>query len=531
MAIDKTGWVVGRVLAAQAAARGDRAFLIAPPAAPVSFAEAHRMATRVADGLRRLGVGAGDRVAVMLPNGLDYCSTWFGINRLGAVVVAVNTGYRGAFLRHVLENSAAGTLVCAAELLDLVAEIESDLRHLRRVIVAGEGPRPAFARLPLLDFAAILGDEGAAIDDAAVSYRDLSSIMYTSGTTGPSKGVLMPHAHCYLLGLGAVENLRLTQRDAYYVCMPLFHANAMFMQVYASLIVGCPAVIVPRFSASSWLPDIRGHGCTVTNTLGVMTEFIMRQPPSPEDRDHRLRLVLAVPTPPSLAPAFRQRFGCRIMEGYGMTEVNIPLYMPLDGPARDGSCGRVYERFFEVRVVDPETDEEVSAGEVGEIVVRPREPFCFSLGYNDLPDKTVEAWRNFWFHTGDAGRRDAEGYFYFVDRIKDCIRRRGENISSFEIEAVLLAHPDVAEAAAVAVPAGIAGGEDEIKVCLVPRPGARLDPHEVAAHCQGKMPAFAVPRYIEVLDRLPRTPTEKVQKAALRAAGVAPATWDRLSGP
>lgn len=531
MAVDKTGWVVGRVLAAQAAARGERTFLVAPPAAPVTFAEADRMATRVANGLRGLGVGPGARVAVMLPNGLEYCYTWFGINRLGAVHVAVNTAYRGAFLRHVLENSAAGVLVAAADLLDLVAEVEAELHHLERVVVVGGPPRAALRRLEVVDVAAILGDPAAPFDDTAVGYRDLSSIMYTSGTTGPSKGVLMPHAHVYLLGLGAVEHLRLTERDVYYICMPLFHANAMFMQLYGSLIAGCPAVIVPRFSASSWLADIRRHGCTVTNTLGVMTEFIVRQPPSAHDRDHRLRLVLAVPNPPSLAPAFRQRFGCQIMEGYGMTEVNIPLYMPIDGPERDGSCGRVYERFFEVRVVDPESDEELPPGEVGEIVVRPREPFCFSLGYNDMPDKTVEAWRNFWFHTGDAGRRDGDGYFYFVDRIKDCIRRRGENISSFEIEAVLLGHPGVAEAAAVAVPSGIAGGEDEIKACLVPRPGTRLDPREVAAHCQGKMPAFAVPRYVEVLDRLPRTPTEKVQKAALRAAGITAATWDRLNGP
>jgi len=293
------------------------------------------------------------------------------------------------------------------------------------------------------------------------------------------------------------------------------------------MLVGGKAVIAPQFSASRWLDDVRRCGATVTNTLGVMTDFIYRQAPRPEDREHRLRLICAVPTPAEIAEGFRQRFGVPLIEAYGMTEVNIPLYMPLDAPYRPGSCGQPYRRFFEVRVVDPDTDEEVPRGQLGEIVVRPREPFAFMQGYHTLPEQTVGAWRNFWFHTGDAGRQDEEDYVFFVDRIKDTIRRRGENLSSYEIERVLAEHPAVAEVAAVAVSAGIAGGEDEVKACIVLRPGATLAPEALLDFCQPRMPHFAVPRYVEFVPSLPKTPTAKVQKMTLRQAGLTPATWDR----
>lgn len=509
---DKRNWVVGKVLAAQARMRGDKPFLQFEDGLPQTYSTVDAMANRVARGLAKIGVRHGDHVGVFLPNSLEYCYLWFGITRLGAVHVAINAAYRGHFLSHVLKNACCKIVVCDPALRPRVDEILGELPH----------PPQVFDSLaPLLD-------DSALPVDAEVSYRDLATIMYTSGTTGPSKGVLMPHAHDYLFGLGVVENLRLTQDDTYYVCMPLFHANALFLQVYSTLIAGGRVVIVPKFSASNWIADIRRYHCTITNTLGVMTDFILRQPARPQDAHNALRIVLGVPAPPSLVPTFRVRFGCQMLEAYGMTEVNIPLYFPLDAPPRDGSCGKVYDRYFEVRVVDPDTDEELPPGEIGEIVVRPREPFAFSLGYHAMPEKTVEAWRNFWFHTGDAGRRDEDGYFYFVDRIKDCIRRRGENISSYEIESVLTLHPAVAEAAAVAVKSEIAGGEDEVKVCLVLKPGTQVTFEALADHCLPRMPAFAVPRYFELLDKLPRTPTEKIQKALLRAAGVAATTWDRL---
>ncbi len=526
---DKQTWVTGAVLARQARERRDDVFLEFVGGETLTFGETDVLASRVAQGFHALGVRPGDRVGVMLPNGRAYCAAWFGISRAGVVHVALNTGLVGAFLAHVLASSDVSLLVCDAEYLPRIAEIQGALPNLRRILVtrahAEETKRVQFAHIEVMPIELLESAEVAA-PAAWVTYRDLACIMFTSGTTGPSKGVLMPHAHCYLLGFGAVENLEITPHDTYYVTLPLFHANAMFMQLYACLIAGARAVIAPRFSASQWLSDIRERRCTLTNTIGVMSDFVMRQPPRAGDRDTSLRLVLAVPTPPALAVAFRERFGAAMVEGYGMTEVNMPIYTPLRAP-RDGASGKAYDRYFDVRIVDPETDEELPPNATGEIVVRPKEPFAFMAGYDKLPERTVDAWRSFFFHTGDAGRCDEDGYIYFVDRIKDCIRRRGENISSFEIEAAVKTHVDVLDAAAVAVPSEIVGGEDEVKLTIVLREGGIVTPAAIARYCDSRIPAFAAPRYIDIVEALPKTPTEKIQKGILRSRGVTAQTWDR----
>ncbi|MEE8396089.1 MAG: AMP-binding protein [bacterium] len=498
---------------------------------PISYGQADATANRVANGLAGLGVGFGDRVAVMLPNAPEYLYSWFGINRLGAVHVAINPAYRGDFLEHVLGNAGAGVMIVGRAFLPWLREIEDKLPALHLALVpglaAGEGELPAFRRIELLPFERLL-DAPADPPGVEVGYADIACIMYTSGTTGPSKGVLMPHAHCYLLGLGTVESLRLTERDIYYVSMPLFHSNAMLMQFYGLMIAGARAFVAPAFTASGWVDDVRASGATVTNTLGVMTDFVFRQTPRPEDGQNDLRVLLAVPAPKEIREPFEKRFQVKLVEAWGMTEVNIPLYHPIEGEYRPGSCGKVLDKYFEVRIADPETDEDLPVGAVGEIMVRPKEPFAFMAGYNAMEDKTVEAWRNFWFHTGDAGHRDEDGFFYFDDRIKDRLRRRGENIAPYEIERVLADHPAVAEAAVIAVKSEFAGGEDEIKACIVLHEGkASPRPEEMLDFCQGRMPHFAVPRYVEFLPALPKTPTEKVQKAKLRAAALNPDTWDR----
>ena len=359
---------------------------------------------------------------------------------------------------------------------------------------------------------------------------DTACIMYTSGTTGPSKGVLMPHAHCYLFGLGGVDSLGVTDADRYYVCMPLFHANGLFMQLGATIIAGATAVLRVRFSASAWLGDIRAAHCTVTNLLGTMTQFVLAQPEQASDRHHRLRVVCPVPNPADHEAAWRERFGVReVVSAYGMTEVNIPLYGRL-GVSRPGAAGRGLDRWFEVEVRDAETDLPVPVGEIGEIMVRPKVPFGFMAGYVGLPDKTLEAWRNFWFHTGDSGRMDADGWITFVDRTKDCIRRRGENISSFEVEMAVSRLDGVAEVAAFAVPAGADGTEDEVMLAVVPAAGpagAALNGPAVAEFADAVLPRFARPRYIEIVEAIPKTPTEKVRKSELRRRGVTVDTWDR----
>ena len=360
--------------------------------------------------------------------------------------------------------------------------------------------------------------------------RDICCVMYTSGTTGPAKGVLMPHAHCFLMGLGIIDNLRVGPNDRYYVVLPLFHANGLFLQLGATLIAGASAVLRERFSASAWLSDIRRFDVTVTNMLGVVAAFVVATPPTPDDRNHRLRVICNVPNTSEHDRVFRERFGvAEVIGAFGMTEVNIPLYGEYGRP-HAGTCGRVYARYFEVEIRDPETDQLLPRGVVGEIMVRPKAAFGFMAGYRDMPERTVEAWRNLWFHTGDAGVMAEDGYVTFVDRIKDCIRRRGENVSSFEVELAMSGLMGVAEVAAYAVPSGIAGGEDEIMLAVVPAEAAALDPATVAAYADRVLPRFAQPRFIELVESLPKTPTAKVQKVALRARGVTTATWDRQSG-
>lgn len=533
-AVDKTGWVLGTVLAKQGTALRDKPFVQFQDDPPLTFGDMDARANRVANALAALGVQRDERVLLMLPNSIAFLDAWFGINRLGAVMVPINTAYKGGFLEHVINNAAvngsARVMIIDREFAPVLQASEDRVPNLETVVVSDPGSsatdRPAFSRLRAVSFDTLL-DAPATPVNVPVAYHDLGAIMYTSGTTGPSKGVLMPHAHLYLYGHAKIKAIRLTPEDVYYCCMPLFHANALLMQVYSALIVGCRLVLARSFSASRWLDDVRRCRATVTNTLGVMTEFIYRQPPRAEDRDHRLRVVVAVPIAPEWGQAFQQRFNTRLLEVYGMTECNIPTYMPYEEGLRDNSCGKVLDEWFEMAIVDPDTDEELPPDTVGEMVVRPKEPWAFMAGYHAMPDKTVEAWRNFWFHTGDAGRRDAEGYFYFIDRMKDCIRRRGENISSYEIEQVLNDHPAIAESAAVAVKSSFAGGEDEVKACVLLRPGMQIQPEKLLDYCQERMPYFAVPRYVEFIGDMPKTPTEKLRKHVLREAGVTPATWDR----
>ena len=533
-AVDKSGWVLGAVLARQGQALHDKPFVQFQDDPPLTFGDMDTRANRVANALAAMGVQRNERVLLMMRNSVEFLDAWFGINRLGAVMVPINTAYKGGFLEHVINNAAingrARVLFIDREFVPMLQASEDRVPHLESAVVrnlgGSTGNPPSFSRLREISFDSLF-DAPDDTPQVPVAYHDIGAIMYTSGTTGPSKGVLMPHAHLYLYGHAKIEAIRLTPDDVYYCCMPLFHANALLMQVYSTLIVGCRLVIARSFSASRWLDDVRRCGATVTNTLGVMTEFIYRQPPRAEDSDHRLRVIVAVPIAPEWGEAFQQRFNTKLLELYGMTECNIPTYMPFDEPLRDHSCGKVLDEWFEMAIVDPDTDEELPPNTVGEMVVRPKEPWAFMAGYHAMPEKTVEAWRNFWFHTGDAGTCDEEGYFYFVDRMKDCIRRRGENISSYEIEQVLNDHPAVAESAAVAVKSSIAGGEDEVKACVLLRPETRLQPEDLLDYCQERMPYFAVPRYVEFVSDMPKTPTEKLRKHILREAGITPKTWDR----
>jgi crotonobetaine/carnitine-CoA ligase len=520
MAVDKSGWVVGKVLAEQARTRGDAPFIRLEDGPMHSYAQAHELSNRVGNGFAGIGVRFGENVAVMLNNRLEYLWTWFGLSRIGAVHVGINTALKGTFLTHVLSNTQARIGVFEPDYLPWLADIEDSVRDLQTVYVPGDvydtDNLPEFKRIKVLCFDELLV-AGAQEIEVAISYRDIGMIMFTSGTTGPSKGALMPHGH-----------LRMTAKDHYFIAMPLFHAQAILMQTYATLIAGGSAVLMRQFRATTWIDDIRKHKATLTNLLGVMNDFVLRQPAKATDTDNDLRMVCALPVTDETLENLRTRFAIpKFNEIFGMTEINLPVARPFDAPDEAGCSGKVWDEYFELIIADPESDEELPFGEVGEILVRPKEPYCFMQGYNGMPDRTVETWRNFWFHTGDAGRMDERGYVWYIDRIKDTIRRRGENISSFEVEAVLLDHPAVAEVAAVAVKAD-EGGEDEVLVCIILEEGVEQPkPEHLLDFCTPRMPYFAVPRYIDYVSEIPTTPTAKIQKNKLRERGLSNTAWDR----
>jgi len=524
---DPSRWTAPDVLAWQAEANPSRIFVQAVDGAGLTYEQAHGRAARLATYFAGLGVRPGDPAVVLLRNDVDLVAVWLGLARLGATAVLLNTELSGAFLVHQMENCGARLAVVAADLLPAVEAVAGRLTHLERIVVAGDAvaaregsPWPVSA---LSD-----GRGCAPFEGPRPRPSDIACIMYTSGTSGPAKGVLMPHAHCFLFGLGTIDNLGMTPDDRYYVTLPLYHANGLLMQVHACLIAGATAIVRERFSAGAWLADIRRHRATLTNTLGVVAPFVFSQPGTEADTDHALRILLASPNPPEMERVWRDRFAVpEVLSGYGMTEVNIPVWGRTGDRVPAGSAGRVYDRYFEVEIFDPDTDAIVPRGTTGEIVVRPRAPFGFMCGYHNLPDRTVEAWRNLWFHTGDAGYMDEGGFVFFVDRLRDCIRRRGHNISSFEVERAFLALAGVIEAAAYAVPSEIPGGEDEIMVGVVLESRSALTPPEICARISAELPRFAQPRYIEILPSLPKTQTGKVQKVELRKRGIANAAWDR----
>lgn len=531
MPADKSDWVVGKVLSKQVRTRGDAPFIQFEDEPAFSYAAFDAVCNRVGNAFADIGVKFDEPVAVMLNNRLEYLWTWIGLSRIGGVHVGINTAYKGAFLTHVLTNTKARIGVVEREFLPWLADIEDTAPDLRTVYVPGEPLAaeeiPDFKTIEVRHFNELM--EGSADEiEVEVTYRDTGMIMFTSGTTGPSKGVLMPHGHLYLFGHGMESHMGMTEQDRYYICMPLFHAQGILMQFYATLIAGGSAVLAKQFRATSWIDDIRRHEATLANLLGVMNDFVLSQPAKASDRENKLRMVSAVPVTNETLEALRTRFNVpKFNELFGMTECNLPIIRPQDAPDEAGCSGKVWDEYFEVIIANPETDEELPVGEVGEILIRPKEAFCFMQEYNGMADRTVDTWRNLWFHSGDAGRMDERGFVWYIDRIKDTIRRRGENISSYEVEAVLLEHPAVEEAAAVAVKAE-EGGEDEVLACLVLTQGTEQPtPESVLDFCASRMPYFAVPRYIEYLTEIPKTPSAKIQKNKLRDRGLSDATWDR----
>ncbi|RYC05934.1 AMP-binding protein [Nocardioides zhouii] len=517
-----------QLLRERAARDGDREFFRTVDGVVVTYAEAYARACAVANGMTELGIKPGECVVIMADNTPSSICTWLATSLAAAVEVAVNTGYRGRSLEHVLQNSQARVMYVEEAHLPRILEVREALTHLEKVIVYREPGATAPLVVPgctVLDFDDVLGDDAVA-PDRTVGPQDIASVVYTSGTTGPAKGVRMPHGQVRLFSRLGVEGARLTADDAFYCFIPLFHVAGKFIGIMGSMMAGGRVVLDTRFSVEAFLPRVREHGCTVALLHGPLVEMVHQLPPAADDADNPMTRIMASPFPAHIALDFQARFGIRGIETWGMTEVTIPIWQPFDEPLRVGSCGRLREEHFELRIVDPDTDEEQGVGRPGEMVLRPRNPFTMMQGYLHMPDVTVETWRNLWFHTGDIGYVAEDGYVYFVDRVKERIRRRAENISSFEIEAAALTHAAVLECAAVGVPSEFEG-DDDVLLCVVLVAEAEPDPQSLLAHLAAELPHFMVPRYLNYLDVLPRTPTGKPQKVKLRDAGVGPSTWDR----
>lgn len=530
---DWTRWTGAHVLRRQAAERGDQTFLIAPEEdLEISYGELLATCERVAGGLHAAGAERGDRVIIMAKNSSRFVLTWFGTAIGDLVEAGVNTAYEGEFLRHQVQLVDARWVVVDDDLADRFIALRDQLDVVEGFWVIDNSGDAAGAveRLRGAGWRAEHWDslrEAAPYDGPEPDARDLTAVFFTSGTTGLSKGVSMPNAQMNFFSELTRCLTRFTEDDTWLSVTPLFHGNAQYMALYPALIAGGRAVIRSRFSASRWVDQLREHDVTVTNFLGVMMDFVWKQPERPDDSDNPLRCVFAAPTASSILEEFKKRFGIEaFVEVYGTTETTTPILSPYGEDRPAGAAGLNAGKWYDVAIVDPETDMEVPVGEVGEFCVRPKHPWISSLGYYNMPEKTTEVWRNMWFHTGDAVRRDEEGWYYFVDRIKDAIRRRGENISSYEVEQALLSHPAIAECAVIGVPADSEAGEDEVMTVIV-RNGD-LTAEEVWDHCAGRVPAFAIPRFVRFRDELPMTPSEKIQRNVLRdEAAIATDVWDR----
>jgi crotonobetaine/carnitine-CoA ligase len=513
--------VLRDLLQRRAAAAPDQVFAVFENGVSWTHAELLDQVRRTAAGLQAHGVGQDDMVVCWLPNGPDVVRFWFAINYLGAVYVPINTAYRGNVLSHVIENSGARLAIADGRLVARLADCET-LGDLATVAVVGSTDLPGLrlSGLDLIDADRLVVDAEPTPPARPVEPWDTQAILYTSGTTGPSKGVLTSYVQTHeMFGPRTMRGI-ITGADRFLINMPMFHVGGASL-LYAMLLHGGSVAVVERFSTESFWPQIRETGSTIVFLLGVMAMFVEGRAGAPDDAENPLRKVFIVPAVEDVQ-AFRRRFGVDVISIYNMTELSTPLITEWN-PTIAGTCGRV-RRGIEVRLVD-EHDCEVATGEVGEIIVRSDLPWALNHGYHRMPEATAVAWRNGWFHTGDAARCDADGNYFFVDRLKDTIRRRGENISSVEVETEVLAHPAVREAAAVAVRSELA--EDEVLVVLALVPDAALDPTELVEFLRPRCAHYMIPRFVRIVPELPKTPTAKVQKAELRAAGVTPDTWDR----
>jgi crotonobetaine/carnitine-CoA ligase len=490
--------------------------------------------------LDELGLAPGDRVATILENSSAAVVAWAGIVLGGRIAVPVNTAYKGYYLQHQLDDCGARAVVVARSLANRLADVAGpDLPCLAHVVVVddtddsilGEEPDVSWgAPLSLHRWEDVMRAE-AKEPGIRAKGSDLATFIYTGGTTGPSKGCMLTHNYHGALARQIGVCWSRTSEDVAWTPLPLYHFNALTTVVIGTLLYGGRGAIYRKFSVSNFWSEMNRVGATITSTLGTMAYLLAHDVDRPEmplsgepEANRTLRLIGAVPMPPEVDEVIRQRFRVTTFSGaYGVTEASLISWQPPGIRNKPGAAGVINDEYFDVRVFSDE-DDELSAHERGEIVVRPKRPHVMFEGYWGRPEVTVETSRNWWYHTGDIGRIDEEGYLYFVDRKADYLRRRGENISSFEVESVLMSHGSLADVAVHAVPSQLS--EDDLKVTAVVKDNEQLTADQLFRWCVAQLPYFALPRYIEFRSELPRNPVGRVLKRALREQGVTPDTWD-----
>ncbi|MDO8977629.1 MAG: AMP-binding protein [Afipia sp.] len=502
-----------------ASERGDAVYAVFQDGTEWTFQELRRLVRTCAAGFHAAGVKQGDRVIIMMPNGPLGVLALFAASYLGAVFVPINPALKGNLLEHVFADSGAAFAVVHEDLLDQVAAL--NVPALNTIFSSGSVPDDLdCSGRTVLPVSHLNGNPDTLPEPGdPIEPWHTQSIIYTSGTTGRSKGVLSSYMHSY--SAMSPETWTCTRAgDRHLLHMPIFHIGGAFV-ASTCLCTGSSIAVVPAFKTGTFWQTVRDMKVNVVFLLGAMATFLLKSPPQQDDTDHPLRMVFIVPLGQS-GPDFQKRFGVEVFTLFNMTEISTPLLSGAN-PVKPSTCGRPRPG-VEVRLVD-ENDCEVPRGTVGQLVVRTEQPWAMNHGYNGNPQATADAWRNGWFHTGDAFICDGDGDFFFVDRLKDTIRRRGENISSYEIEIELLAHPDIREAAAVPVPSEFT--EDEVLVVIAPVAGRSVEPPAIVEFLRARLPHHMIPRYVRIVEELPKTPTEKVQKHVLREQGTTADTWDR----
>jgi len=513
---------LGYALEDKARSMGDKILLLHEDL-KVTYKEMNETANRVANSFFSLGIEKGDKVCMVMTNSVEFHYVRFALAKIGAVMVPINVALKGDLLRYIIDNSDASVIVADSDLVDRILFIQEEIKKVKSIILVPEalnGVKEFSQNFSIKNFTELY--DGSPKQPACdVRFYNPMSILYTSGTTGPSKGAILSHAHHYSVAYQESQYGRYTEDSVVYSCLPFFHANAS-TALQGTILAGGTFAMGKRFSLTTFWDEIKSYGATHTNVLGSIFPLLARQPAKEDDANNPLRVMNAVPWLPEFEN-FEKRFDLKLITMYGLTESGIVIVSPFEEKIRPGSCGKPIE-VYDVKIVD-DYDIECAPNATGEIVARGKEPYTQMDGYYNNPEATASAFRNLWFHTGDYAYKDEDGYFYFVDRKKDALRRRGENISSFEVEKVINSHPKVLESGVFAVPSEL--GEDEVMAALVLKEGEKVTPEELIAYCNDRMAYFAVPRYLVFSDSLPKTPTQRVEKYKLREEGVTKDTWDR----